>query len=214
MAKYPDRRSAAIPALHAAQERCTAGARREAIDAGRCRDAADARLPDLGGDLLRHVLDRAASRATTCTCARTSRARCSAPTSSSRRCWRAAEDDPTSTCASFECLGACDIAPMASVNGEYVGPLDARRRAADRRGPAGRPDRARAQAASLPRAAPIPASPRRRRVQPADLDDRDGRHRRARPGGHRPPGRRAIERPANAPSTRARGTDRTAPGRT
>ena len=26
--------------------------------------------------------------------------------------------------ASFECLGACDIAPMASVNGEYVGPLE------------------------------------------------------------------------------------------
>jgi NADH-quinone oxidoreductase subunit E len=25
---------------------------------------------------------------------------------------------------SFECLGACDIAPMASVDGEYVGPLD------------------------------------------------------------------------------------------
>jgi NADH-quinone oxidoreductase subunit E len=24
----------------------------------------------------------------------------------------------------FECLGACDIAPMASVNGVYVGPLD------------------------------------------------------------------------------------------
>ncbi|HUE27938.1 MAG TPA: NAD(P)H-dependent oxidoreductase subunit E [Solirubrobacteraceae bacterium] len=24
----------------------------------------------------------------------------------------------------FECLGACDIAPMASVDGEYVGPLD------------------------------------------------------------------------------------------
>jgi NADH:ubiquinone oxidoreductase subunit E len=23
----------------------------------------------------------------------------------------------------FECLGACDIAPMASVNGEYLGPL-------------------------------------------------------------------------------------------
>ena len=26
---------------------------------------------------------------------------------------------------SFECLGACDIAPMASVDGVYVGPLDA-----------------------------------------------------------------------------------------
>ena len=24
----------------------------------------------------------------------------------------------------FECLGACDIAPMASVDGRYVGPLD------------------------------------------------------------------------------------------
>jgi NADH-quinone oxidoreductase subunit E len=26
--------------------------------------------------------------------------------------------------SSFECLGACDIAPMASVNGEYIGPLE------------------------------------------------------------------------------------------
>ncbi len=33
-------------------------------------------------------------------------------------------DDPTSTCARFECLGACDIAPMASVDGAYVGPLE------------------------------------------------------------------------------------------
>ena len=24
----------------------------------------------------------------------------------------------------FECLGACEIAPMASVNGVYVGPLE------------------------------------------------------------------------------------------
>ena len=24
----------------------------------------------------------------------------------------------------FECLGACDMAPMASVDGRYVGPLD------------------------------------------------------------------------------------------
>ena len=42
--------------------------------------------------------------------------------------------------ASFECLGACDIGPMASVNGEYVGPLtndDAERIVEDLR--AGRP---------------------------------------------------------------------------
>jgi NADH-quinone oxidoreductase subunit E len=37
----------------------------------------------------------------------------------------AAGDDPDFNVRSFECLGACDIAPMASVNGEYVGPLDA-----------------------------------------------------------------------------------------
>jgi (2Fe-2S) ferredoxin len=36
----------------------------------------------------------------------------------------AAEDDPEITVRSFECLGACDLAPMASVNGEYVGPLE------------------------------------------------------------------------------------------
>ena len=33
-------------------------------------------------------------------------------------------DDPSFNIRSFECLGACDIAPMASVNGIYVGPLE------------------------------------------------------------------------------------------
>ncbi len=37
----------------------------------------------------------------------------------------AAGEDPRFNVRSFECLGACDIAPMASVNGEYVGPLEA-----------------------------------------------------------------------------------------
>lgn len=35
----------------------------------------------------------------------------------------AAGDDPAFNVRSFECLGACDMAPMASVNGEYKGPL-------------------------------------------------------------------------------------------
>jgi len=35
----------------------------------------------------------------------------------------AAGDDPSFNIRSFECLGACDIAPMASVNSVYVGPL-------------------------------------------------------------------------------------------
>jgi NADH-quinone oxidoreductase subunit E len=35
----------------------------------------------------------------------------------------AAGDDPDLNVRAFECLGACDIAPMASVDGTYVGPL-------------------------------------------------------------------------------------------
>ena len=35
----------------------------------------------------------------------------------------AAGDDPDFNVRAFECLGACDIAPMASVDGVYVGPL-------------------------------------------------------------------------------------------
>jgi NADH-quinone oxidoreductase subunit E len=35
----------------------------------------------------------------------------------------AAGDDPEFNLRAFECLGACDIAPMASVDGVYVGPL-------------------------------------------------------------------------------------------
>ena len=36
----------------------------------------------------------------------------------------AAGDDPRFNVRGFECLGACDIAPMASVDGEYLGPLE------------------------------------------------------------------------------------------
>jgi NADH:ubiquinone oxidoreductase subunit E len=34
-----------------------------------------------------------------------------------------AGDDPDFNLRSFECLGACDIAPMASIDGSYVGPI-------------------------------------------------------------------------------------------
>ncbi len=36
----------------------------------------------------------------------------------------AAGEDPAFNVRAFECLGACDIAPMASVDGVYVGPLE------------------------------------------------------------------------------------------
>jgi NADH-quinone oxidoreductase subunit E len=52
----------------------------------------------------------------------------------------AADGDPEINLRSFECLGACDIAPMVSIDQEYYGPLetgDAERLVADLR--AGRP---------------------------------------------------------------------------
>lgn len=36
----------------------------------------------------------------------------------------AAEGDADFNIRGFECLGACDMAPMASVNGDFVGPLE------------------------------------------------------------------------------------------
>jgi NADH:ubiquinone oxidoreductase subunit E len=32
-------------------------------------------------------------------------------------------DDASFNLRTFECLGACDIAPMASIDGDYVGPI-------------------------------------------------------------------------------------------
>ena len=58
MAKYPDRRSAAIPALHAAQE-VYGWCSPEAIDQVASVMRAHAGVPNFGGDVLRHVLDGA-----------------------------------------------------------------------------------------------------------------------------------------------------------
>ena len=55
----------------------------------------------------------------------------------------------------FECLGACDIAPMASIDERYYGPLEPRRRRRGRR--AARQARGRGAARQAPR------GPRRRR---------------------------------------------------
>ncbi len=122
MALYPDRRSAAIPALAAAQRHhgwCSP----QAIDQVACVMrltpgylSAVATFYDMletepkaphdvyvctniscslrGGDEIHEAMEAAAG------------------------------DDPAFNVRSFECLGACDIAPMASVDGVYVGPLE------------------------------------------------------------------------------------------
>ncbi len=122
----------------------TAGARREAIDQVACVMRLTPAYLTSVATFYDMFETGAEAAATTSTCARTSPARCAARRSSTRRCSRRPPaTSPTSTVRSFECLGACDIAPMASVNGEYVGPLEPDDADADRRGP---PRRARAAA--------------------------------------------------------------------
>ena len=76
------------------------------------------------------------------------------------RCKDVLGGDPDFNVRAFECLGACEIAPMASVDGVYVGPLDRgrlrahpRRRQGRRRGPR--------RTSSWPSARPPPSTGRR-----------------------------------------------------
>jgi NADH:ubiquinone oxidoreductase subunit E len=122
MAKYPDRRSAAIPALHAAQ-----------AEYGWCSpDAIEqvAAVMHLTPAYLTSVATFYDMFSTTpkppndvYVCTNISCSLRGADDFYEAMIAAAAEDENVNV-RSFECLGACDIAPMASVNGEYVGPLD------------------------------------------------------------------------------------------
>ena len=122
MAKYPDRRSAAIPALHAAQNRygwCSP----EGIEQVACVMAlTPAYLTSVASfyDMLELKPRPRHDDIYVCT-----NISCSLLGADEfyEAMIAAASEDPDVHVRSFECLGACDIAPMASVNGEYVGPL-------------------------------------------------------------------------------------------
>ena len=143
MAKYPDRRSAAIPALHAVQHDhgwCSP----EAIEQAACVMRLTPGYLIAVATLLRHARHAPGRRAP--------RLRVHEHLVLAVRRRRAATtrfatevgDDPDFNVRAFECLGACDIAPMASVDGAYVGPIaldevpDARRADPHRRGAAAR----------------------------------------------------------------------------
>lgn len=123
MSRYPDRRSAALPALRAAQRRygwCSP----EALDQVACVMrltpgylAAVATFYDM-----LEVAPRPADGHTVYVCTNIS---CSLNGADAlyERMRSAAGDDAAFNVRAFECLGACDIAPMASVDGVYVGPL-------------------------------------------------------------------------------------------
>jgi NADH-quinone oxidoreductase subunit E len=123
MALYPDSRSAAIPALHAVQGRygwCSPTAIEQAACVMRLTPAymiAVATFYDM-------LETEPTGEHTIYVCTNIS---CSLRGADAlyAEMLSAAGDDPAFNVRGFECLGACDIAPMASVNGEYVGPLTA-----------------------------------------------------------------------------------------
>jgi NADH-quinone oxidoreductase subunit E len=122
MARYPDFRSAAIPALHAAQDHhgwCSP----EAIEQVACvMRLTPAYLAAVVGfyDMFE---TKPVGRHTVYVCTNIS---CSLRGADALHAavQEAAGEDPDFNVRGFECLGACDIAPMASVNGAYVGPLE------------------------------------------------------------------------------------------
>jgi len=122
MSRYPDRRSASIPALWAVQERygwCTPEGIRQAAAVMRFTPG---ELESVASfyDLL-HTDPVGTHRIEVCT---------------NISCWmrggdelldafRAAGEGEDVFVTGFECLGACDIAPMASIDQRYYGPLEA-----------------------------------------------------------------------------------------
>jgi len=122
MAAYPEERSALIPALHAAQK-VHGWCSPEAIEQVACvmritpgEAAAVATFYDM-------FETKPVGRETIYVCTNIS---CSLLGADKilEAMKAAADGDADFNIRGFECLGACDMAPMASVNGDFVGPLD------------------------------------------------------------------------------------------
>jgi NADH-quinone oxidoreductase subunit E len=124
MAKYPDRQSAVIPALRAAQERhgwCSPEAIHQVAAVMQLTPAYLTSVATFYDMLENRPEPKGHHDVYVCT-----------NISCSLRGADHVLDAMVAAAAmhqnvhvrAFECLGACDIAPMASVDGEYVGPLD------------------------------------------------------------------------------------------
>ncbi len=121
MGRYPDRKSASIPALWAVQRRygwCTPEGIRQAAAVMRVTPAYLESVASFY-DLL-HTEPVGAHEVAVCT---------------NISCWmrgadelldafRAAAEGDDLYVTGFECLGACDIAPMVSIDRRYFGPLE------------------------------------------------------------------------------------------
>jgi NADH:ubiquinone oxidoreductase subunit E len=121
MALYPDRRSAALPALTAAQ-RLHGWCSPEALEQVACVMRVTPAYLESVATFYDMLETRPAGAHSVYVCTNIS---CSL--NGADRLYEeiraAASRSPDINVRAFECLGACDIAPMASVDGVYVGPL-------------------------------------------------------------------------------------------
>ncbi|MDQ6731644.1 MAG: NAD(P)H-dependent oxidoreductase subunit E [Actinomycetota bacterium] len=123
MGKYPDRRSAAIPALHAAQ-RVHGYCSPDAIDqVAAVMALTPAYLTSVASFYDMLELEPRPHHHDVYVCTNISCSLLGADEFFDAMV-RAAGGAEDLDVRSFECLGACDIAPMASIDGEYVGPLE------------------------------------------------------------------------------------------
>jgi NADH:ubiquinone oxidoreductase subunit E len=121
MSRYPDRRSAAIPSLFAVQRRygwCTP----EGVEQAACVMRLTPGYLMAVATFYDMLETQPVGRNTVYVCTNIS---CSLHGADDLLARLQAEvgEDPDFNVRGFECLGACDIAPMASVNGVYVGPI-------------------------------------------------------------------------------------------
>ena len=122
MARYPDFRSATIPALHAAQRLhgwCSPTALEQVACVMRLTPASltsVATFYDMFETSPKGSVDVYVCTNISCSLRGADAVHAAM--------LDAAGNDPGFHVKAFECLGACDIAPMASIDGEYVGPLE------------------------------------------------------------------------------------------
>jgi NADH-quinone oxidoreductase subunit E len=122
MALYPDSRSATLPALEAAQ-RVHGWCSPEAIEQVACVMGLTPAYLDAVATFYDMLETEPVGRHSIYVCTNISCSLCGADELYEGVRDAAAGEPEEFNVRAFECLGACDIAPMASVDGVYVGPL-------------------------------------------------------------------------------------------
>jgi NADH:ubiquinone oxidoreductase subunit E len=121
MANYPDRHSASLPALAAAQ-RVHGWCSPQAMEQVACVMRVTPAYLESVASFYDMLETTPVGRHSVYVCTNISCSLCGAD-ELYEAFTRATLDSANVNVRSFECLGACDIAPMASVDGVYVGPL-------------------------------------------------------------------------------------------